>query len=124
MTIDEINKAVAEGFGWNERKGIPKDCDTNCHYWSDKDNVFMQNVFTWTPATNPQQALDHIVPVLNEMGFIIDFRHSNNPTTPSILIHHEDEDRMHEAGGKKGATPSERMAYALCQVFLKVKEDK
>jgi len=74
---------------------------------------------TWHPTTNLAQAVDHIVPVLEKLGFHISFIVNGDQCFISNTYTGEN---YSEIG--TGNTPSERMADALCSVFISVMEEK
>ena len=118
MTNEQLNKAVAEKLGWYADE-----------YWyfekGNKEKGSVEYVGSWEPSKNLQQAVDHIVPVLNEMGFEDVWLGTEDAVSFGCTIskwHPEKQWTETIAEESQGSTPSERMAWALCEVFLKVKE--
>lgn len=139
MNNEQINKAVAEGLDVDKQFRCPKchrsghwgagnchapqeEMTAGCHWnycgWS---GPYLEAVTRdwFTPSTNLQQAVDHIVPVLNEQ-YSYDFA-IEEMKWYEFHPHDLDKCKWVEVQGQ-GSTPSERMAWALCEVFLKVKE--
>ena len=112
----EMDKAVAEGLGLKK---------TVYGYRIDKKSTgdaYGQylSIYEWLPSTNLQQAVDHIVPVLNEMGYWIDLSTDSAPHTFGRIfckVGHQSfaADHFHVMLGQ-GSLHSERMAWALCEM--------
>jgi len=105
--MKELNKAIAEGLGWTNLKWKGR-------FWMG----FKPKTGKYTLIPNFKKldvCIDHIVPVLNEMGWEVSFEHEDlyatrMDTRGCICVEYEE-----------GSIPSQKMAYALWQVFLEVK---
>ncbi len=101
LTPELIRKLVAEGLGWRRRNTVwwqvPKDQREDPHIHLSEAEF----------DTNLQQAVDHL------------FSKIQNVSGWGFSRVWEEVDK-HEHGSK-GETVSQRMAWALCIVFLKVK---
>jgi len=120
MTPTEINKAVAEARGYEI---IPDDegSDSVC-YKDPETGSCMFAIFSF----HLEDAVDHLVPVLDEMKWRGSLHMTLDPKHPDIEDIYPIEGSYSAdvlfGGPALGNTPSERMAHALCQVFLKVAE--
>jgi len=72
-------------------------------------------------ATNLAQAVDTLVPVLYKMEYTTQLLCNQYEDKICGVMNMRTQKGMWLVG--TGATPSERMAWALCEIFLKVKEE-
>ena len=120
MNAEELNKKVALLLGYEYRSSLHV-------YYPYPNKEAICDGRDWLPSTNLQQAVDHIVPVLNEMAeetTLLGFPVKHSAPDGAWLLKFAEYEGWYETVGAKGqgSTPSERMAWALCEVFLKVRE--
>jgi len=118
MTPEQLNRAVAERFGWMAGKWIIEPLSSRKGFRV----CSIPNAVDWLPSTNLQQAVDLIVPALHKMYWSPSFNVCKEQGGIWCQINQieELEPQMLECQGQ-GSTPSERMAWALCEVFVKVR---
>lgn len=109
MTDEEMNTAVALALG---RKTFGNFYENYC------------GVRLLIPefSTNLNRAIDRIVPVLNEMGYRVEFFAFAGRDQAVKASGFEVE--AIEVHSYSGSTPSNRLANALCQVFLSIAKDQ
>ena len=71
-------------------------------------------------STDLNQAVDTLMPVLNEMGYGVIFEIDTTGTI-YVIGHGKPEIRSE---WYQGSTPSECIAWALCEVFLSIAKDQ
>ena len=124
MTDGEMNTAVALALGWtwsidirfpSSRKKWHSKEDHNKTVW-DRD---------WLTSTNLIQAVDYILPVLEELDLYASLYSPKWDHGTTAFIHDTVGEGDYEVPGSiqgQGSKASEKMAWALCDVFLKFAE--
>ena len=115
--MDKKNKIIAEALGYKLSQGEwRKPMDPKLNRLAFK---FICKEEDWQPYSNINQVDAFVAPALSKIGWTVDYK--ENFALNQVVVSKGDK-RYAKKG--KGKTPPNRLAWAACEIFVKIKKIK